>query len=643
MASRIEHISSGDKTPVVPPVDSKISPLDDFYSYVNARWQKTVKMPAYEDDYGVSEEIESHLRHVLIDAIEKHRHAHPSNKLAALATSFLEDSYQASAVLDLQQLLDKFKCIDSPESLAKALGTMNRIQSAAPISFVINSDYYDSKKCCVYLYEASLGLPSKGHYDPEAKDKILESYIRFLSVCGRRFGIENLERAVTIETRLLPFLSDVGELRDVEYVYNPHSLSELTEKYPNVPWHAMFKAWGLKDPDGRTKYIVTNTEYFAEFDRLFTALRPEDWAVLLQAATLVHFVKYLPPPFDDLHFELFEKKIKGNTVKVPQKLLTLKVLMNYAQQDLSRMYVGLVVQDDLKRRATELIGLLKAATTRRIRGLKWMEPITKRAALRKVSAMAFQVAYPAHWRSETAHVLIDPKKPLTNILTLSAADTDTMITDLVKRSCRKRPEIWKEGSFEVNAYYYPEGNMMVVPAGILSPPFFDLKRSMAWNLGGIGAAISHEITHGFDDDGRLFDEKGNYSEWWSASDSRTYKQMSKAVVDLFEGQKYMGGEVNGEMTLSENLADLGGLAIALEALRAILPKDPEGAKKMYREFFTSYAVSWRQKDRPKKAKQALVLDVHAPPIYRVNLIVRQFEEFFYAFDGVAPTERIEFW
>jgi predicted metalloendopeptidase len=324
--------------------------------------------------------------------------------------------------------------------------------------------------------------------------------------------------------------------------------------------------------------------------------------------------------------------------------------MAFASQDLSRMFVRLAVPPTIKTKAIAYVRLLKEATARRIEGLKWMEPSTKRAALAKVEAMAFQVAYPEKWRSETAEVKIDSGKPFDNLLKLAAKDSEHMIEDLARHTCRKTPAKWREGAFEVNAYYYPEANMMVVPAGILRPPFFDTARSDAWNLGGIGVAISHEITHGFDDDGRSFDEKGNYSDWWSPSDERTYKAMSRDVVKLFDGQKYMGGAVDGKRTLNENLADLGGLAIALEALNLTLPKDAKVRKAAYKDFFLSFAVSWRQKDRPKKARQALLLDVHAPPIFRVNLIVRQFEEFYTAFDikptdkGYVPAaERIVFW
>jgi putative endopeptidase len=193
--------------------------------------------------------------------------------------------------------------------------------------------------------------------------------------------------------------------------------------------------------------------------------------------------------------------------------------------------------------------------------------------------------------------------------------------------------------------------MMVVPAGILRPPFFDLKRSDAWNLGGIGSAIGHEITHGFDDDGRLYDEHGSYANWWTPHDETIYKKKAQQVVDLFHNEPYMDGKVDGKFTLSENLADLGGIAIALEALNTmIIGKSDLDANAMYRDFFISYAVSWRNKDRPKKAKDALKTDPHAPAPLRVNLIVKQFEEFYRAFDirpdekgYVPPEKRVQLW
>jgi predicted metalloendopeptidase len=648
MASKTAHRVSRDE-PTVPSVDPSFSPETNFYMYVNAKWQRSVKMPDYEDDFGISEEIELDLRNQLLHALTKHCRMHPSDGLSRLATSFLDSRVQETAVSDLSHLLNSFDCIDSSETLGKAIGYMNKIQCRAPFSLVVNSDYFDSKKCCIYLYEPTLGLPSKHDYEDHSSNRALRAYSHFLKTVGDHLHVSDLQSCIRMEADLIPLLSDMSELRNIEYSYNPCSLSELRTDYPHIPMDIIAKTMGIKDPES-VKYIVTNTKFFRFLNRMFHT--PDFGRIALWCKSMVinHYVKYLPPPFDDLHYHLFEKLLKGVNVKLPQSVLTLKVLMTFAQQDLSRMFVRLVVPETTKESATQIVQLLKAATARRIRGLHWMEPSTKRAALRKVSSMTFQVAYPGKWSSETAGVEIDSGRPFQNLVELASADTHRMLEDLHRHGCRKHPEKWRDGAFEVNAYYYPEGNMMVIPAGILRAPFFDKSRSMAWNLGAIGVAISHEITHGFDDDGRVFDEHGNYADWWTKSDEETYRNMSRAVVKLFDGQKYMGGKVDGELTLNENIADLGGMAIALDALKAILPADPAAQKTAYCDFFTGFAVSWRQKERPKKAKQALLLDVHAPPLYRVNLIVAQFEEFYNAFDirpgekGYVPaSERVVFW
>ena len=197
----------------------------------------------------------------------------------------------------------------------------------------------------------------------------------------------------------------------------------------------------------------------------------------MRAQVILTYLKYLPPPYDDLHYALFDRALKGIAEKLPQKNLTLSVLMTYAQQDTSRMFVELAVPDGTKAAALRLVERLKAATLTRLGAASWMTPSTRAAALEKVRALGFQVAFPSRWRSETARVTIDPFRPLSNILALAASDSDRMIDDLTHGTCKKSQDKWTEGAFEVNAYYYPDGNLMVVPAGMLRPPFFDLRRS----------------------------------------------------------------------------------------------------------------------------------------------------------------------
>jgi putative endopeptidase len=642
----------GGAAPSVPPVNTNKDPCTDFYNYVNSKWQKHVNMPPYAGSYGVSEEIETDVRDTLVSIIEKQRRSEPTDRLSMLATSGLHTASQQNNIIDLQRTLNTFDCISDVNDVGHSIGAMNKIQSRAPISIVVAADSYNSSKCCIYLYEAQLGLPGKHYYS--AENHILNKYAKLLKTVGNLMNIESLESAIVVEASLLTYMSDSAELSDIEFSYNPSSYHKLCETYKHVPWESILDGLGVDIKHARSaKFIVTNQRYFKEINLSFKRFALETWRIWMRAMVVLSFLEYLPPPYDDLHFELYGKALRGNSEKLPQKFLVQRIIQSFAPQALSRLFVTHAVAPGTKQRTTTLIELLKRATVDRLRNVEWMTPATKQTAITKVRAMRFQVGYPAHWKSELDSLeVVYNDRMLLNILHLSSQDTAEMIRDLEHGNCKKTKEKWTDGSFEVNAYYYPEGNMMVIPAGILRPPFFDLKRSDAWNLGGIGSAIGHEITHGFDDDGRLYDAQGNYKNWWKDSDERKYKQMTRDLIALFHGQPYAGGKVNGKLTLNENIADLGGMAIALQALKDSFPASilEKERKKAYADFFTSYAVSWRNKDRVKKARQSLFLDSHAPPLYRVNLIVRQFAEFYEAFDipethpGYVPVgQRLKLW
>lgn len=645
------YVMSGGEAPRVPKVDTSSDPGKDFYTYVNKEWHKHAHVPSYRGGYGVSEEIEDDVENRLLSIIYKQVRTHPDEPVSKLARSFLHTASQRNGIVDVQRILNTYECMSSTEDVGHSIGAMNRIQSRAPVSLYISNDTYDSKKCVVVITETSLGIGNPWYYRPDTRNHISVKYKHLLQKLGQLTNIENLEMAVTIESMVAPYLMDGDEASNVSFFYNIASYSQLCSKYKHIPWGNIFEGWGLKkDKYTKLEYEVYNPRYIGVLDKIFQSMDLEYWKIWLRACTLISFIEYLPPPYDDLHFELFGRAMKGKTEKLPQKYLTLKVLKSFAKQDLGRIFVEHDVHTHTKTVATKLVQRLKNATLRRLAAADWMEKETQRTALRKVERMLFQVAHPTKWRSETETVDIDESRPLLNIINLNVGDTERMLADIYD-GCVKRPENWEDGVFEVNAFYYSEGNMMVIPAGILRSPFFDLKRSDAWNLGGIGVAIGHEITHGFDADGRLYDENGSYKEWWSARDEKIYEDKSQQVVNLFNNQPYMGGKVDGKFTLSENLADLGGMAIALEALDTIVHGHSEAdVKQMYRDFFISYAVSWRNKDRPKKAKDALKSDPHAPAPLRVNLIVSQFEQFYTAFDirpgdpmYIPPDKRVQLW
>lgn len=648
---RVAAATYGGADPIVLPADVRYKPATDFYKFINNKWQSHIHLPPYYGSFGVSEEIEDGVQNTLIDLISTLRETEPTHPISLFATSFLHTSAQHNSVVDLQRLLNRFDCISNADDVAHYVGILNKLQSQAPLSIVVSNDSYNSQKCAIYLYEPYLGLPDFDYYKQGARNHIILKYSKLLSTVGKIMNLEHLEAVIPFEASIIPFLTQEGQSRNISFTYNPHSMSELESAYKHIPWRTMLHGWGMEySVYSRATFIVTNKAYLSVLNRMFRTLSLDMWRTWMRAQLILTFLEYLPPPFDDMHFELFGKALKGNTQKLPQKALTVKVLQTFTTHDLGKIFVKHGVPNGTKAYATRLVKKLKRAVIQRLSALEWMAASTKAAAIKKVDNMKFQVAFPDKWESETKGVPIDPFRPLLNIINLNVKDSTTMIHNYKLDQCTKNEDVWEDGTFEVNAYYYPEGNMMVVPAGILRPPFFDLKRSLAWNLGGIGAAIGHEITHGFDAEGRMYDDKGNYKNWWTDADAKTFTHLAKAIIKLFDNEGYMGGKVDGELTLSENIADLGGLAIALQALKNELGADPAVRKKAYRDFFTSYAVSWRNKDRSKKAKQSLLLDAHAPAPLRVNLIVRQFEEFYLAFDVkstdegyIAPELRISLW
>ena len=633
------------RSPVVTPLSPHISPLQALYGYVNQLWEQRTPIPSYTHTIGVSEEIEEFVKQQLIHAIET---VPPTNPISVVADSLLHTSARHHSVEYMAAILAKFAETRTVEELGAHIGWLNRVQSHAPLSFVISSDSNDSKKCVVFLYEPELAFPEKhlftGHTDQDirarhALERILDESQRILAPTSAKA----FSSAMALEKDLLPHLSKVEDRKDITFYYNPVSYADLESTYPTVPWHSMLSSLGCTTFK-EARYIITNEGWVRHLQAMFHTVPLSMWAAWMSSQLLTTFLEYMPPPFKELHYTLYGKILRGSERPLPSSHIMLKALQTYAPQSLSRLFVETALPKGTKEEATRIVHSLKAATRTRIAGLAWMSEETKGHAQKKLTAMRFQVAYPEKWDSELEKTRLHAEHPLQNILALAETDTKSMIEDLTKGNCGKLEGEWEEGAFEVNAYYYPDGNMMTIPAGILQPPFFDLKKSRAWNLGGIGAAIGHEITHGFDDDGRKYDSEGNFRSWWQPSDSETFTHMSREVEKLYEGVKTPHGSVNGKHTLSENLADLGGVAIALEALRAEMKSaSPEEMKRAYREFFISYAVSWRTKQRPEKAKQALLLDRHAPAYLRVNLIVKQFAEFFQAFGAEAPPHRIVFW
>lgn len=611
---------------------------EDFFMAVNKKWLAHTKIPSYRATYGISEQLEESIEKELLGILRK---ASDKTKIGKLVHSVLNDSVQIHNVEKIKQLLKDIDCMKTTDDLCFQLGLLNKYQLTSPLNILINHDVYNSSKCLIHLFEPELGLPTYNHYTKDDSDSVLVAYKTMLKKIGDELESHDLEHVLPIEKQVYDYLSNEGDLDDPTISHNEFKLEKLENTYKHINWSKLFESYGIKIKKSDV-VIVTNMNYINQLDKMFQTFDMKVWSIWLRAYSVLSLLKYLPPPFDDFHYALFGKELRGELVKLPQPKLLLHVFDNFANQSLSSLYVhSLKDALKIKNQATLMVNGLKNATLRLIQKSSWMSVNAKRMAMIKIKKMIFQVGfnsklldydvYSVENDQELKHLEISDKCLIENILALSEKKT----VDTIKRigfGCEKFNTEWDDGAYEVNAYYYADQNKMVIPLGILQSPFFDKEKSVAWNYGGIGAAIGHEITHAFDEDGHHYDQSGSWKDWWTTADKHKYSEITEKVEKLYDGLKYMDGHVNGHLTLDENLADIGGLEIALEALDYAIQTthivDDIEKKKMYDEFFVSFAMSWRLKDRPKKAKQSLILDRHAPAYYRVNRTLGMFDTFY---------------
>jgi predicted metalloendopeptidase len=335
---------------------------------------------------------------------------------------------------------------------------------------------------------------------------------------------------------------------------------------------------------------------------------------------------------------LYRKELRGQSEKIPQKILTLYLVQEFLTGSLGYLYTKIYVPPCIKQDATLLVKDILQSSKERLDEVTWLEKSSREKAKKKIDNIYTGVAYPD--TIERDHkISLNSQQLIQNLIVLSKKDFEKSLTKISKPL---DPEKWADPVFSVNAYYYNEGNRLILPAGILQWPFFHVAASDGWNYGGIGAVIGHELCHAFDNEGRLYDETGKKTNWWSRRDSQAYLKKTKEIIELFNKTKYYGKSVDGVLTLSENIADLAGLAMALSALKRRLSLKKVSKDIYIKElctFFCSYAVSWRVKEKKEKIFQSLFMDVHSPASSRVNNIVSQFDEWYECFN-VKPGDKL---
>ncbi len=654
------------KTTVIPAIDTSnmdlsIKPGDDFFRYCNNKWLKNNPIPEEYTTYGAFTELDRK-NEVQIQDIIKEASADQNAQQGSVAQK-IRDFYNTgmdSVAINARgysELLPYFKSIDSitdKSQIAAILGRLHAVGFGGFFNASPGSDPKHSDMVIMHLYQGGMSLPDRDDYfgDDEKKVEMHQKFQEHMSKMFQLVGTDSVaakqkaQSIFSLEKQLAQGALTRVERRDPDRTYNKMTISKLQSECPGFNWNDYFKSLGAPNFDslnvGMPGFVKGMDKVIAGTD-LNVIKDYLKWQVLTGSAGELS---------DDLStedFNFFATYLYGQESQKPRWRRILSATSSYLGEAVGQLYVEKYFPAESKERMVKLVDNLMAALGERIRNLDWMTANTKQLALSKLGKINVKVGYPNKWKDYSDYE-VGTKSYFENVRNACVFLTRREL-DKVGKPVDK--EEWFMTPQTVNAYYSPEYNEIVFPAGILQPPFFNHDADDAVNYGGIGVVIGHEMTHGFDDEGRKFDENGNLNDWWTKEDADNFSQRTQRLVQLFNDFQVMGHNINGELTLGENIADLGGLNIAWDAYQMT-----EEAKKCdsidgfspAQRFFISYGTIWRNNIREKALERRIKEDVHSPAEARVNRTLFSMPHFYEAFDispedklYIAPENRANIW
>lgn len=643
-------------------MDLTVKPGDNFYLYANGNWIKKTPIPASKTRWGsfdaLAEESLQALRGLLEDAAKSPgKTAADGNKKLTDKTDLMKrvGDYYTSAMdsVAIEKLgykpiklyLDNISALSSKAQVLKYMNTLRSQALTSPLYRIgVGQDSKDVTKYIINIGQGGTTLPDRDYYlKTDARtQKIRTDYMAYIvklfTLTGET-GANAMANAVTVmqlETAMAQAQMSRVEMRDPNKLYNKFTIAELSAKTPNLNWVNILPELGYKEK--QETVIVSNPKFMVFIDSLLNKVPLDDWKAYLKWGVLKDAAPYLSSEFVDANF-VYNQSLSGQKEQTP-RWQRMGVLIDRQLGDLlSQLYVDKYFNQAAKTRMLELVNNLQTTFDGRIKRLDWMTETTKQKALAKLHAFTKKIGFPDKWKSYD-EIVIKRDDFYGNLQRCNQWAYNDNITRLGKPVNKTE---WAITPPTVNAYYSAQKNEIVFPAAILRFPFFDFEADDAINYGGIGAVIGHEMTHGFDDQGRQFDADGNLQDWWAKTDADEFKKRADEVVQQFNAYTVLDTlHVNGKLTLGENLADLGGLNIAYEAFKNT--KQGQSMEKIDgftpdQRFFLSWSQVWRNNILPEAAAQRIVTDNHSPGMYRSNGPLTNMEAFYKAFD-VKPGDKM---
>ena len=644
-------------------MDTSINPQDDFYTYANGGWLKANPIPPEFSRWGSFNELAEKNNDALREVAEKAVKTKTDLKLAPEVQKV--GDYYASGMDEkniesakTKPLADKFKRIDAIKDhndVLKTIAHLHTIGVGAFFGFTSGQDDKNSTMVIAQAFQGGLGMPDRDYYlkDDEGSKKLRDAYVehitKMLTLLGQPANAagNNAKKILELETSLAKPARSRVELRDPQKNYNKMTQADLQALTPDWNWSAYFQEVKVPAPGDMN---VGQPDFFKAANQIYTATSIDDWKTYLRWNLVSAAADELSSEFVNENFKFFGNTLTG-AKKLKERWKRVVASTDAALGEaLGKLYVADYFPPESKARMLELVKNVQEAMADSIKSREWMDEATKQEALKKLASFTVKIGYPEKWRDYST-LKVDRGPYVLNAMRGAMFETDRQLKKIGKPVDRSE---WGMTPPTVNAYYNPNLNEIVFPAGILQPPFFNAKADDPINYGGIGAVIAHEISHGFDDQGRQYDATGNLRDWWTPESAAKYKERADKIVQQYaEYEPLPGMKINGELTLGENIADDGGVKIAFAALQKALKGKPQQKIDGFtpeQRFFLGWAQVWRANIRDEELKRRLITDPHSPTKYRCNGPLSNTPEFQKAFNlpdnspMVRPPEkRVSIW
>ena len=645
---------------------------DDFYQYACGGWMAKNPLDAEHSRYGAFDVLaENALKNIngIIDSVSKNENAAGSlaDKIATMYNIGMDSArLQEQGAAPLMPYLEEINALKSREDVWAEILKMHQRGNTVLFGIFGEADKDDASMCIAWAYQGGLGLGDRDYYllDEGNNKKIREGYIDLMTKEFAMAGYDKLsgkkadklaQTVMAFETRLAKAMNTKLENRDPQGTFNRYTVEEAAAFAPNIDWKGYFETVGIMD--GMKSFNIAQPKYFAEVNKVLADTDVETMKAYFAWHEIVSAASYLSDDFVNANFDFFGKLMSGREENRPRWKRVTSTVEGAMGEALGQLYVERYFPAEAKTRMETLVNNLIEALGQRIDMATWMTDATKANAHKKLSTIYVKIGYPNKWRDYSGLEIKDDSY-YANVIRSNEFDMAYMFSKINKPVDKDE---WLMTPQTVNAYYNPTTNEICFPAAILQPPFFQFDADDAANYGAIGVVIGHELTHGFDDQGRQYDEKGNLNDWWTEEDAKNFDANKQVLIDAFNNCVALDdpelGKMNGngELTLGENIADNGGLHVSYLAMQNAMAKKQVNKEQMdgftpEQRFFLAYAAVWASNIRPAAALQLTQMDVHSLGRNRVNVALPQVTEFIDAFgikegDGMwlAPEKRVVLW